>query len=66
MTHIVSIPFATPLRRFAEGDPVRSSDIDGPVPFERWVELGNLIPKPVEKKAKAAPETPPEPPATAG
>lgn len=38
--HVVAKPFNTVQRRFAEGQTVTEADIDGPAPFERWVELG--------------------------
>lgn len=63
MTHIVAKPFATPSRRFAEGDRVRASDITGPVPVARWVALGFLTPPPAAKQpppVKSVP--PPDPP----
>ncbi|MCG5239527.1 hypothetical protein MCW82_07065 [Azospirillum doebereinerae] len=59
MSHIVAKTFSTAHRRFAEGDKVRASDITGPVPFARWVELGHLVPpKPSDRKA-AKPAPPP-------
>lgn len=49
MRYTVVESFATPLRRFPAGIEVDAADIDGPVPVERWVEMGRL--KPVEEPA---------------
>ncbi|CAO3445734.1 hypothetical protein [Azospirillum argentinense] len=53
--------FTTPSRRFAVGQTVTPQDIDGPVPFDRWVELEHIaLPKPAKagKGSKAAPTEP--------
>lgn len=59
--------FTTPSRRFIAGQPVKPQDIDGPAPFERWVELGHIaLPKPApEKTGKAGKTAPTEPDAAA-
>ena len=44
--------FTTPSRRFAVGQTVTAADIDGPVDFDRWVDLGHIdVPKPPPAKA---------------
>ncbi len=49
-------PFSTPTRRFAEGAEVVPADIDGPLTFEAWVELGHIAASKAKagKKADAA------------
>ncbi|CAO3446627.1 hypothetical protein [Azospirillum argentinense] len=57
--------FTTPSRRFVVGQTVTPRDIDGPVPFDRWVELEHIaLPKPA-KAGKGTKATPAEPDTTA-
>ncbi|WP_188263164.1 hypothetical protein [Azospirillum tabaci] len=57
--------FNTPSRRFAVGQPVAPQDIDGPVSFDRLVELEHIaLPKPA-KAGKGSKATPAEPDAVA-
>ena len=61
MRYRVIEPFTTPLHRFAIDAEVDGSEIDGPVPIERWVELGKLEEVPeVAPEAATAPEPGPE------
>lgn len=53
-TYTVAKPFKTPTRRFAIGQEVDASDVDGPVPFGDWVRKG-YITEPV-KTAEPEPE----------
>ncbi|AWK90349.1 hypothetical protein [Azospirillum thermophilum] len=50
----VAKEFCTPTRRFAVGQPVTPADIDGPLPFERWVALGHIAPQQPARKAEKA------------
>lgn len=56
MKYTVAKPFKTPARRFAVGQSVAPTDIDGPVPFGELVKRGFIsTPKAAPQPKAAAP-----------
>lgn len=54
MLYTVLQPFKTPIHRFAVGDEVDDSDIDGPLTAAEWAERGYLgAPEPVAEDVDA-------------
>lgn len=56
MRYRVIQEFATPLHRFPAGTEIDAAEIDGPVPVERWVELGKLTPLEISPSQPLSPE----------
>lgn len=54
MRYSVTQPFQSLTRKFEPGMEIDESEIDGPVPAERWVEMGRIEPLPDEPEDFAA------------